>query len=353
MTNEELKKYYFGAYSFEETEDGYLQAFQYTKAQMDYFQGAFDFWYDRCMASTSKTIELNTEATKISFDFKIIWMGSPDSFELQVDGQITKIQYVMDYMKADLPPMFGKPGEDGPDRKAFGEEKPEPPQGGFPGWKLPKEGKIEWELPEGKKNVVIYLPADATVVVRNFELNAPAKRPVKNEKVLWLGDSITQGFGPLRSGQTYVTVANRILNYDIVNQGIGGYVYDKKSLMKMDGYQPDKIIVALGTNQYGSETMTDVEEYYETLTGIYGNEIPILCISPIWRGDQPEGYEKFVSFCENVKKIAGSYKNVTVVDGFTLVPHLKEYYLDNLHPNCLGTENYGRNLVEIIRKLGW
>ncbi|MBO4514380.1 MAG: SGNH/GDSL hydrolase family protein [Lachnospiraceae bacterium] len=353
MTNEELKKYYFGAYSFEETEDGYLQAFQYTKAQMDYFQGAFDFWYDRCMASTSKTIELNTEATKVSFDFKIIWMGSPDSFELQVDGQITQIKYVMDYMKADLPPMFGKPGEGGPAGKAFGEEKPEPPQGGFPGWKLPKEGRIEWELPEGKKSVVIYLPADATVVVRNFEVNAPAERPAKNEKVLWLGDSITQGFGPLRSGQTYVTVANRILNYDIVNQGIGGYVYDKKSLMKMDGYQPDKIIVALGTNQYGSETMTDVEEYYETLTGIYGNEIPILCISPIWRGDQPEGYEKFVSFCENVKKIAGSYKNVTVVDGFTLVPHLKEYYLDNLHPNCLGTENYGRNLVEAIREIGF
>ena len=201
--------------------------------------------------------------------------------------------------------------------------------------------------------MVIYLPADATVLVKNFEVNAPVERPVKNEKVLWLGDSITQGFGPLRSSMTYVSVANRLLNYDIVNQGIGGYVYDKKSLMKMDGYQPDKIIVALGTNQYGSETMTDVEEYYETLTGIYGNEIPILCISPIWRGDQPEGYEKFVSFCENVKKIAGSYKNVTVVDGFTLVPHLKEYYLDNLHPNCLGTENYGRNLVEVIRKIGF
>ena len=38
MTNEELKKYYFGAYNFEETEDGYLQAFQYTKAQRDYFK---------------------------------------------------------------------------------------------------------------------------------------------------------------------------------------------------------------------------------------------------------------------------------------------------------------------------
>jgi lysophospholipase L1-like esterase len=333
VSNDQLRYLYFGAYRFEEKEDGWLQAFQYSKAQEDYFKEAFDFWYERCTASTAKTIEFVTEATKVSFDFKLIWMGSPDSFELAVDGQITKIAYVMDFLKEGMPePDFSK---------------------GFPGWNLPKEGKIEWDMPEGKKSVVIYLPADATVLLRNFALNAAAERPVKNEKVLWLGDSITQGFGPLRSGQTYVSVANRLLNYDIINQGIGGYIYDKNSLMKMEGYQPDKIIVALGTNQYGDETMERVEEYYETLTGIYGNEIPILCISPVWRGDQPEGYEKFVDFCENIKKIAGSYKNVTVVDGFTLVPHLKEYYLDNLHPNCLGTENYGRNLVETIRKIGF
>ena len=312
MTNEELKEYYFGAYSFSETQDGWLQAFQYTEAQMEYFKGAFDFWYDRCMASTAKTIELITKATELSFDYKIIWVGSEDSFELSIDGQITKIEYVKD---------------------------------------LAKEGTISWKLPEGEKNVVVYLPADATVLVRNFAINADAKKPEKNEKVLWLGDSITQGFGPLRSAQTYVSVANRLLNYDIINQGIGGYVYDKKSLMKMDGYHPDKIIVALGTNQYESETMVDVEEYYETLIGIYGNEIPILCISPIWRGDGLEKFDIFKRFCDNIKKIAGSYKNVTVVDGFTLVPNLSEYYLDNLHPNGLGTENYGRNLVEAIHKV--
>ena len=48
QTNEELKKYYFGAYSFKDTEDGWLQAFQYSEAQMDYFKGAFDFWYISC-----------------------------------------------------------------------------------------------------------------------------------------------------------------------------------------------------------------------------------------------------------------------------------------------------------------
>ena len=314
LTNDELKKIYFGAYSFEETEDGYLQAFQYTKPQMEYFKGADDFWYDRCIATTAKTLEFITSADKVSFDYMIIWAGSEDSFELMVDGLVTKISYVKD---------------------------------------MAKEGTISWELPEGEKSVVVYLAADATVLIRNVEITGEFRIPDKSAKVLWLGDSITQGYGPLRSSHTYVSVANRYLNYDLINQGIGGYVYDKKSLMSMPGYTPDKIIVSLGTNQYMCETMKDIEEYYETLTGIYGTEIPILCITPIWRGDSLKDMPTLLKFCDEVRRIAGSYPNVKIVDGMKLVPHLDEYYLDSLHPNCLGAEMYGRNLVNEIRKLGF
>lgn len=64
MTNQELQRIYFGAYSFRETEDGWLQAFQYSDAQMEYFRAAFDFWYDRCMATSAKTLEMTTNAQK-------------------------------------------------------------------------------------------------------------------------------------------------------------------------------------------------------------------------------------------------------------------------------------------------
>ena len=314
LTNEELKEIYFGAYEFGETKDGYLQAFQYSKKQIEYFEGAFEMWYERCTASTAKTLEFTTSANKLSFDYKIIWKGSPDSFEITVDGLVTGIKYVKDIMDV---------------------------------------GTIEWELPEGEKNVVIYLPADATALIKNFTIDDKVVPAVKGEKVLWLGDSITQGYGPLRSSNTYVSVANKILNYDILNQGIGGYVYDKKSLMKMEGYTPDKIIVALGTNQYGDGDMSVVEEYYETLIGVYGKEIPILCITPLWRGDSVDGLPVLTDFCEKVKKIAEKYENVKVVEGMKLVPHFSEYFLDNLHPNCLGCEIYGRNLVDEIKRIGF
>lgn len=314
LTNEELKAIYFGAYEFEETDDGYLQAFQYSKKQIEYFKGASEMWYERCTASTAKTLEFRTSANKLSFDYKIIWKGSPDSFEITVDGLVSGIKYVKDIMDV---------------------------------------GTIEWELLEGEKNVVIYLPADATVLIKNFAIDAKIVPAVKGEKVLWLGDSITQGYGPLRSSNTYVSVANRILNYDIINQGIGGYVYDKNSLMKMEGYNPDKIIVALGTNQYGDDDMSVVEEYYETLIGIYGKEIPILCITPLWRGDSVDGLPVLMDFCEKVRNIAGQHKNVKIVEGMKMIPHFPEYFLDNLHPNCLGCEIYGRNLVDEIKRIGF
>ena len=95
------------------------------------------------------------------------------------------------------------------------------------------------------------------------------------------------------------------------------------------------------------------EDYYETLTGIYGDRIPILCITPLWRGDVPDGLPALTRFCKHVADIAGRYSNVIVIDGFRLVPHLPEYFRDNLHPNELGAEVYGRNLVEEIRKAGF
>ena len=315
LTNEELKKIYRGALYFEETVDGYLKANQYTKPQMDYFEKAFLMWFERCDASSAKTIEFKTAARKVSFEYKIIWKCSEDSIELAIDGLATEIAYLKD---------------------------------------IDMEGSISWDMPEGEKNVTIYLPSDATILIRNFEIDSTYESIQKNEKVLWLGDSITQGYGPLRSYQTYVSVANRVLNYDILNQGIGGYVYDKNSLMKMEGYNPDKIIVALGTNQYGDENGPQVvSEYYETLIGIYGEDIPILVITPLWRGDNLEGVPTLEKFCATIREIVGKYKNIKVVDGFKMVPHLEEYYLDNLHPNALGTEVYGRNLVEEIRRIGF
>ncbi len=313
-TLDQLKAVYRGAYSFEEKEEGWLASFQYTKPQMDYFKVLREFFYDRCMASTAKTLEFFTESTCFSLDYRIIWEGSQDSFELAVDGLITDIRYVRD---------------------------------------LEKCGRLTFSLPKGRKRITFYLPADATVLIREAETDKEIQPAEPGIPVLWLGDSITQGYGPLRSAETYVSVAQRELGWEVLNQGIGGYVYDPGSIMEMPGYHPQKIIVALGTNQYRNEDISPIRVFYRKLTEIYGSRIPILCITPIWRDGTAEEQARMVAFTEELLKIVSEYPQIHVVDGFRLVPHRNEYYLDGLHPNTLGCETYGRNLVKAIHEAGF
>ena len=93
LTNEQLKSLYHGALWFDE-EDGYLRSYQHTKEQIAYFKEVSDFWYERCTASSSKTLEFVTEATKCSFKYKLLWIGSTDSVELWADGQAIQIYYI-------------------------------------------------------------------------------------------------------------------------------------------------------------------------------------------------------------------------------------------------------------------
>ena len=80
---------------------------------------------------------------------------------------------------------------------------------------------------------------------------------------------------------------------------------------------------------------------------------PVLCVTPLWRGDVPNSFDTLSRFCENVKMIASAYPNVKIIGGFKPVLHLPEYYLDKLHPNCFGAEMYGRNLVSGIKRPGF
>lgn len=313
LSNKELKSIISGAIRFDETEDGYLHPQQYTKEQIDYFKSANTFWYERSTASNAKTMEIKTDADSVSFEYKIIWIGSPDSVELAVDGSLTEILYVKD---------------------------------------LPKEGTISFTLPKGQKLVTVYLPVDATMVVRNFTIDGVWHIKDKRERILWLGDSITQGYGPLRSAQSYVSVANRILGCSVVNQGIGSYVYDKNAITPIPGYNPDKIVVAMGTNQHSVDSRKTIEEYYDMLATVYGST-PVLCITPIWRGDIPNTFNMLLKIREDIEAVCKGYPNITVVDGFKLVPHLNEYFIDKLHPNALGCEIYGRNLAHEMIRLGF
>ena len=178
---------------------------------------------------------------------------------------------------------------------------------------------------------------------RNIKKKAP--------KVLWMGDSITQGFGTFITSETYVNVANRQLGYEILNQGIGGYYFDAPVITPMKGYTPDKIIIAMGTNQHrAGDREEKTVKYFEALDKVY-NGIPTLVLTPIWRCNATTDMKMLVEMAEITKKVCAKYPNIKVVDGFELVPNLPDYFFDALHPNALGGEIYGNNLVRKIKEL--
>lgn len=312
ISNKGLQKYVYGVYQTK-IEKGYLGFYHYDDKQMDYLLNRdASFWYPRSKFSSSVTLEFKTKSTFISFNYKIVEVGSYDSVDVYVNS------FPYQVVKADG---------------------------------LGNKGTLSFSLPEGDKKVTVYFPIDLNLQIKNFVTEQPLRKIKKSHKVLWLGDSITQGYGTFLTGETYVNVANRALNYDILNQGIGGYIFDSKILTKMDGYTPDKIIVSFGTNHYKADDfLGQVSAYFKQLNAIY-KDIKTLVITPIFRCDDGSDLEKLKWAGKEIERICSAYSNVAVVNGFTLVPNVAQYFFDGLHPNALGANYYGKNLVEFIKKI--
>ena len=93
-------------------------------------------------------------------------------------------------------------------------------------------------------------------------------------------------------------------------------------------------------------------EFYKKLTELYPNK-EILAVSPLWRGDDGLNPERFSWCVEIVKRECKRYKNITPVDGFTLVPHVYECFCDKLHPNAYGCLLLATNLHREMKRVGF
>lgn len=311
MDNNDLKKFFHGVYDFLPCENGYMSFSRYSKEQREYLKFN-DFFYIRTTFDGSITLEFTTNATKFGFEYKILGVSSKDTFDLYVNGNLFTQNKVAE---------------------------------------LSEEGSLEYSLKSGEKKVILYFPIDADIAIKNFYSDADMFVVEKGEKVLFIGDSITQGYGTFETGQTFVNVANRALEYELLNQGIGGYYFDKNSLMPLENFVPDKVVVAMGTNLcYWDDKEKYIAEFFEKLPSVYGN-VPVLVITPLWRSDYPDAFDQIRGIGDLIVKYASQLKNTTIVRGDEFIPHDEKYFYDKLHPNAFGGEIYGENLVKKIREI--
>lgn len=314
LSNKTLSKLIKGACYFE-IKDGYLSSYRFSKAQIENLsRNAYDkCWLTYALMSGPQRIEFKTSCTEINFDYKASKSHANNTIDLYIDNVLYRVYHINDTLK----------------------------------------GKVEFFLPQGEKLVSIYMPCESTVQIKNFTINGGYKSVKKSEKmVLIIGDSITQGAGPNVASLAYANGLARELGYDILAQGIGGYRYEPNDVMKIDDFEPDKIIVALGTNWYDDSSYDyelNVSEFYKKLTSVFPN-IPILAITPIWRGDI-DNWDRFIWCINKIKDTCAKYECIRLVDGFTLVPNVEECFSDKAHPNSFGSLMYSNNLIKAIKKL--
>lgn len=203
-------------------------------------------------------------------------------------------------------------------------------------------------LPAGDHRIEIYLPWTFKVEIHGVELtDATYVAPVEyGRRWLAIGDSITQGYTAFHTENSYVSRVTRALGFETLNLGIGGYVFDK-NFVSDNGFCPDVITVALGTNDFSripeKENLCKVAtEFLEALTGLYP-DTPIYGILPIWRGDKKvtsTGYT-IDDWRKDLAAIYRSFPHCAVIDGDKAVPHRADcFQMDLLHPNDEGFVHY-------------
>ena len=202
--------------------------------------------------------------------------------------------------------------------------------------------------------VTLVFPSHSVGSLEYVEVDDGAylKAPEYKTKMLFIGDSITQGHNSKYDSLSYAWRTVQYFDADAVINGIGGAYYMPESFDAID-FDPDTVILAYGTNDACKFDYAVMKEktvgYLDLVKEHYGDK-NVIVISPIWRARDTgavmgEDFENKRKMVEDEAQKRGFY----VVHGLKLVPPIADFYADKyLHPNDLGFGVYAENLIKEI-----
>lgn len=318
----ELIPFLHGVLSVKETARG-LIPLRFTQRQMEVY--ALDEKFSvRSGAASGIVFACETDADAFLLEYRVFRCSSKDffSFDLLVDGRLSG--------------HYEKTLEESP------------------------EGILTFSLPAGEKRVEVLFPSLAGVEIRSMKLEgASFRRPVRYAgKTLHLGDSITQGYTARFPSMDYVHLLAARLGGEIINQGVGGDTFRPETLDEDFPVQPDRIVIAYGTNDWSKKPREklfgDAQAYLDKVCRIFPG-IPAYMLTPIWRADcgkdVPSGVP-FAEWRETLAETASAHPQMCVIPGETLFPEIPELFEDGrLHPEERGFREYGSRLADRILRL--
>ena len=171
-----------------------------------------------------------------------------------------------------------------------------------------------------------------------------------DRKLLFIGDSITQGWASSHDSYSYAYRVSDFFNAESVIQGTGGAYFNEDSFDHID-FEPDAVIISYGTNDFGHyktyEELRFHADAHMALIAVEYKGKKLFAISPIWRGKREGKAMGTFEECRRIIVDVAEKNGFEHIDGLTLVPPRPELFQDEyLHPNDNGFSFYAENLAK-------
>lgn len=313
----ELKNIIFGAINIKENDD-YLIFRRFTDELIEYYKNTSDTFYTRSLSSAGMTMDFETDSNFLAFNYKCYPGSSQPFFSIDVYSDDTLIFHTEKELTSEY------------------------------------EDSLHIDLNKGTKRVTVYFSNLFGIALKNVEFSDNAKvTPLKKErKIIFFGDSITQGYISKYPSLSYANLVTKALNAECLNQGIGGDCFNAENLVENPDFNPDTVFVAYGTNDWnqGKDIEKNAKEYFDKLTVMY-SYAKIYVLLPLWRG-KPGLNNKmpFDKMREILNSVCKKYEALTVIDAFDFIPHYPAFFApDILHPNELGFTMYAKEILKCVK----
>ena len=211
---------------------------------------------------------------------------------------------------------------------------------------------------EGKAHICIYLPCAGTLKLKNIDFGDFEEVKMPENKFLIIGDSISQGLFAIHPSLALAPRLFRDHGWDYFNSSIGGDYHRDDLIPNELPFEPQKILVKLGINDWvflGDKAVIakNIELFYESLAKRFP-DVPVYVITPCWASNWDiltDGRPEYTDWVyERILNVTAAYKNVTILDGMKIMPKEDICYSDHTHPSDYGFEWMAKNVAKVMFK---
>ena len=210
-----------------------------------------------------------------------------------------------------------------------------------------------------RRRVRVWLPCLVSCAVRDISCDGGYLEAVPERDVLLvLGDSISQGFASDQPADAWPALLARETGMELLNQGIGGQVFQPGTLWGLEALDPAAIVVEFGENyRYercaASAVGRDVRAYLSEVALAWPD-------TPTWvLGVPPHTEDVYPTHARScfaevdglIADAAARHDSMTLVDASALLDEgrLAELLADGSdHPGTRGQEMFARRLLSVM-----